>query len=47
MGVLGIPTIGISPCEEQLAHTVDESVSVDFMLLAAKIYSEIILRLCQ
>jgi putative selenium metabolism hydrolase len=46
MGVLGIPTIGLSPCEELMAHTVDECVRLDYMMLAAKIYAEMILRLC-
>jgi putative selenium metabolism hydrolase len=46
MGVLGIPTIGFSPCEENLAHTVNEYVQIDYMVKAAKIYSEMILRLC-
>jgi acetylornithine deacetylase/succinyl-diaminopimelate desuccinylase-like protein len=46
MGVLGIPTVGLSPCEELLAHTVDECVRLDHMMLAAKIYAEMILRLC-
>lgn len=47
MGVLGIPTVGVSPCEEQMAHTIDESVSLDNMTHAAKIYAEMILRLCR
>ncbi len=27
----GIPTIGFSPCEEHLAHTIDDSVSIQLM----------------
>lgn len=46
MGVLRIPTVGFSPCEEELAHAPNESVRVDYMLMAAKVYAEIILRLC-
>ena len=46
MGVLGIPTIGFSPCEEQLAHTPNEYVRTDYMVKAAKVYAELILRLC-
>lgn len=46
MGV-GIPTVGLSPCEEELAHTDNEYVRLDYMLKAAKIYAEIILRLCR
>lgn len=46
MGVLGIPTIGFSPCEEQLAHTVDEYVRIGYMIKAAKIYAMMILGLC-
>lgn len=47
MGVLGIPTVGVSPCDERMAHTMDEYVSVDDMMHAAKIYAEMILRLCR
>ena len=46
MGVLGIPTIGFSPCEEQLAHTTNEYVRVDSMVKAAKIYAKMILDIC-
>ncbi|MCX8181701.1 MAG: M20/M25/M40 family metallo-hydrolase [Candidatus Methanomethyliaceae archaeon] len=46
MGVLGIPTVGFSPCEEDLSHVPNESVRVDYMLKAAKVYAETILMLC-
>ncbi|MGA2572946.1 MAG: YgeY family selenium metabolism-linked hydrolase [Candidatus Methanomethylicaceae archaeon] len=46
MGILGIPTIGFSPCEEQLAHTPNEYVQIDYLVKAAKVYAEMILRLC-
>lgn len=45
MGVLGIPTIGFSPCEERLAHVIDEHVRIDSMKEAAKVYAAMILRL--
>jgi putative selenium metabolism hydrolase len=45
MGKLGIPTIGFSPCEENLAHTVDEYVRIDYMKAAAKAYAAIIIRI--
>jgi putative selenium metabolism hydrolase len=45
MGKLGIPTIGFSPCEESLAHTVDECVRIDYMVSAAKAYAAMIIRL--
>ncbi len=45
MGKLGIPTIGFSPCEEHLAHTVDEYVRIDSLVSAAKVYAAIIVRL--
>jgi putative selenium metabolism hydrolase len=47
MGVLGIPTIGFSPCEEEMAHTIDENVRLDYMMKAAKIYADMILRVCR
>ncbi|MCQ5363050.1 MAG: YgeY family selenium metabolism-linked hydrolase [Candidatus Methanomethylicia archaeon] len=46
MGVKGIPTVGFSPCEEELAHAPNESVSIDYMKKAAKVYAMIILMLC-
>jgi len=46
MGVLGIPTVGFSPCEENLTHAADEYIRVNYMVNAAKVYAEIIMRLC-
>jgi len=46
MGVLGIPTVGFSPCEENLTHAPNEYVRIDYMVKAAKVYAEIIMRLC-
>jgi len=43
MGVLGIPTIGFSPGEESLAHTVDEYVRVGHLKEAAKAYAAMII----
>ena len=45
MGKLGIPTIGFSPCEEHLAHTVDEYVRIESLVSAAKVYAAMIIRL--
>jgi putative selenium metabolism hydrolase len=45
MGGLGIPTIGFSPCEENLAHVVDEYVRIDCLALAAKAYATMIFKL--
>ncbi|MBM5804507.1 MAG: YgeY family selenium metabolism-linked hydrolase [Candidatus Verstraetearchaeota archaeon] len=47
MGVLGIPTVGFSPCEENLTHAPNEYVRIDYMSKAAKVYAEIIMRLCR
>ncbi|MEM3882981.1 MAG: M20/M25/M40 family metallo-hydrolase, partial [Candidatus Methanomethyliaceae archaeon] len=47
MGVMGIPTVGFSPCEEELAHAPNESVSVNHMQKAAKVYAMMILMLCR
>ena len=38
-GVLGIPTIGYGPGNEELAHTVDEQVSVEHLVKAAAFYA--------
>jgi len=46
MGVKGIPTVGFSPCEEELAHAPNESVRIDYMEKAAKVYAMMILMLC-
>ena len=40
-GVLGIPTIGYSPMEEQYAHTPQDRVSTDLMLKALAGYAAI------
>lgn len=44
-GVRGIPTIGFSPCDQLLAHVVDEYVEIDAMVSAARVYARIILNL--
>jgi len=46
MGVLGIPTVGFSPCEENLTHAPNEYIRVNYMVRAAKVYAEIMMRLC-
>lgn len=46
MGILGIPTVGFSPCEEHLTHAPNEYVRLEYMVKAAKVYAEIITRLC-
>ncbi|OPY66084.1 MAG: peptidase [Syntrophorhabdaceae bacterium PtaU1.Bin034] len=45
MTALGIPTIGFSPCEEHLAHVVNEYVRIDYMIEAAKAYAALIIEL--
>ncbi len=40
----GIPTIGFSPCEEHLTHTVNDSVGIDKMVSALAGYVAIALR---
>ncbi len=40
-GVAGIPTIGFGPGEERYAHTVDEQVRVDDLVLAAHVYAQL------
>jgi acetylornithine deacetylase/succinyl-diaminopimelate desuccinylase-like protein len=42
---LGIPTIGFSPCDELLAHVIDEYVEIEAMIMAAKVYAAMILKL--
>jgi putative selenium metabolism hydrolase len=44
-GVLGIPTIGFSPCDERLAHVIDEYVEIEAMIMAAKVYAAMIIKL--
>jgi putative selenium metabolism hydrolase len=44
-GVLGIPTIGFSPCDELLAHVIDEYVEIEAMIMAAKVYAAMIMKL--
>ena len=39
MGRLGIPTVGFAPGREELAHTTDESVSVEDLVKATAVYS--------
>lgn len=46
MGRLGIPTVGFAPGREELAHTTEEHVSVDHLVLAAAVYSLIPEALC-
>lgn len=45
MGVLGIPTLGFSPCEDRLAHVTDEYVDIESMVTAAKVYAALIIAL--
>jgi len=46
MGRLGIPTVGFAPGREELAHTTEEHVRVDHLVLAAAVYSLIPEALC-
>jgi succinyl-diaminopimelate desuccinylase len=39
----GIPTYGFSPCEEHLAHTADDHVSIDMMMDALYCYPQILM----
>ncbi|HSL17205.1 MAG TPA: YgeY family selenium metabolism-linked hydrolase [Methylomirabilota bacterium] len=39
MGVLGIPTVGFAPGLEELAHTTQEHVGIDDLVVAAAVYS--------
>ena len=41
MGVAGIPTVGFGPGEEQYAHTADERIRLDDVVLAAQGYARI------
>jgi acetylornithine deacetylase/succinyl-diaminopimelate desuccinylase-like protein len=41
MGVAGIPTVGFGPGEEKHAHTADERVRLDDVVLAAEGYARI------
>jgi acetylornithine deacetylase/succinyl-diaminopimelate desuccinylase-like protein len=38
-GVAGIPTIGLGPGDEKLAHTVDDQVRLDDVFAAARVYA--------
>jgi len=40
-GVLGIPTVGLGPGDEKLAHTADEHVRLDDVIQAAHIYARL------
>ena len=42
MGRLGIPTIGYAPSKEELAHSVDEKVKIDDLMIATEFYAEIV-----
>ncbi len=41
-GRLGLPTIGYGPGSEALAHTVDESISVEELRVGARGYAAIV-----
>lgn len=41
---MGIPTFGFSPCEEELAHRADESVSIEMMEEAVLCYARFLSR---
>lgn len=43
MGEAGIPTIGFGPGDEQWAHSPDERVRIEDILVAAEIYAEMVL----
>ncbi len=47
MGEAGIPTIGIGPGNEDYAHTRNEHVPIDELVRAARIYADLITRLCR
>jgi putative selenium metabolism hydrolase len=47
MGYRGIPTLGFGPGEERHAHTADEHVRVDDIVLAARGYTQLALDLLQ
>ena len=40
-GVLGVPTVGLGPGDEKLAHTADEHVRLDDVIQAAHIYARL------
>lgn len=46
-GKLGIPTIGFGPGDENQAHTVDESISIDALLLSVRGYRAIAEAVCR
>ncbi|GAB4557104.1 MAG: YgeY family selenium metabolism-linked hydrolase [Anaerolineae bacterium] len=39
MGEMGIPTIGFGPGEERYAHTADERISLESVLIATQVYA--------
>jgi putative selenium metabolism hydrolase len=41
-GVLGVPTVGLGPGDEKLAHTADEHVRLDDVIQAAHIYARLV-----
>jgi len=40
-GVLGIPTVGLGPGDEKIAHTADECVRLDDVIQSAHIYARL------
>ena len=46
MNAAGIPSVGIGPGDERLAHTPDERVPIDEVLQACRAYTLLIERLC-
>jgi putative selenium metabolism hydrolase len=42
----GIPTVGFGPGEERFAHSAQDSVRVDDLVLAAKVYALLAVRCC-
>jgi len=39
MGVMGVPTIGFGPGEEDVAHSVNERVAIRHLVEAAQFYA--------
>jgi acetylornithine deacetylase/succinyl-diaminopimelate desuccinylase-like protein len=46
MNAAGIPSVGIGPGDERLAHTPDERVPIAEVLQACRAYALLIERLC-
>jgi succinyl-diaminopimelate desuccinylase len=46
MNAAGIPSVGIGPGDERLAHTPDERVPIEQVLQACRVYALLIERLC-